>query len=273
MKFKDVLGLFGVRKPTRTYGFEIETFQLPKEGKVRFAQWLHPKCSRTVMDQAAVDELRHHLRPGSAVLDIGAHAGDTSVLFALAVGPTGRVFAVEPNSYVLGVLRENAKLNPAAAPIEVLPYAATMEDAKLTFQYSDEGFCNGGALEQFGRFRHGHIYELEVEGRNIMTELRGRHSEWLSRISMIKTDTEGNDQTVVDSLRELIMAQRPLIVAEVYKRTGADQRRRFHQTLDSMGYDIYLATPWTALRQERMGPDDMMREPHFDIFCEPRESR
>lgn len=270
MKFKDILGLVGIKKPTRTYGFEVDTFQLPTDGEVRFAQWLHPKCNRTTIDQATIDELRRHLKPGSAVLDIGAHSGDTSVAFAWAVDPTGRVFAVEPNSYVLPVLHENAKLNPAAAPIEVLPYAATMDNAKLTFQYSDEGFCNGGALDQFGRLRHGHVYDLEVEGRNIMSELERDHSDWVPRISMIKTDTEGNDQMVVDSLRELIMRQKPLIVAEVYKRTEPEQRRRFYETLDGLGYDIYLAEPWTDLRRERLGPDDMMREPHFDIFCEPR---
>lgn len=271
MKLRDILGMAGIRKSPRTYSFEVEEFKLEKDGDVRFAQWLHPKCGRTILRQSELDELRRYLKPGSAVIDIGAHTGDTSVLFALAVGASGRVLAVEPNRYLHHVLKENAKLNPQAAPIDVLPYAATSEAARLTFRYSDEGFCNGGDLDRFGSLRHGHTFPLEVEGRNILVELERNHPEWISRVALIKTDTEGNDPDVIATLRELIVRQKPFIVAEVYKRSPAAQRVEFFQLMEELGYDMHLAEPWRELAGPRLSADDMSRHSHFDVFCVPRD--
>jgi FkbM family methyltransferase len=52
-----------------------------------------------------------HLRPGDTVIDIGANIGCFSVLAARAVGPTGRVLAVEPEQSTFESLRRNVRLN------------------------------------------------------------------------------------------------------------------------------------------------------------------
>ena len=70
---------------------------------------------------------------------------------ALAVGKSGCVFALEPNSYVYPVLAKNAALNPDKTHILPLPFAATPEDAELVFQYSDSGYCNGGRFAGISR--------------------------------------------------------------------------------------------------------------------------
>jgi FkbM family methyltransferase len=272
MKARTLLEFIGLRSPPRAYGHRIDTFELEREGQVQFAQWLHPKCKAKVLNQADVDELRRYIAPGDAVLDIGAHIGDTAVPFALAAGPTGRVFAVEPNRYVLPVLELNARLNPAAAPITVLPYAATKETAALTFDYSDPGFCNGGDLSDLGRLRGGHLYRLEVEGRNISRELENLAPEWLARVKFVKTDTEGNDLAVIETLRELIDSARPYLLCEVYRHTSEDYRRSFHRLLSvEFNYRVYRARPYTELRGKELGADDMMQESHFDVFCVPAE--
>ena len=209
MKLKDVFAFMGLRKREVTYGFEIEEFALEKEGEVAFAQWKHPKNGRTTFDHASVDALRQYIAPGSTVIDIGAHAGDTSVLFALATGSGGTVFAVEPNRYVLPVLRRNATLNPDAGRIEVLPYAAADGPCTMTFNYSDAGYCNGGDLSSVRKSSHGHVYPLEVEGRNVIEEIEAFFPDSLANLSMIKTDTEGNDLAVLKSMTGLIERARP----------------------------------------------------------------
>ncbi len=271
MKLNHVLVAFGFRPKPKFYGYTIESFKLEKDGIVRFAQWQHPKCRPTRFDQSSVDELRNYLLPGDAVIDIGAHSGDTSVLFALAVGQAGKVFAVEPNRYVLPILEKNAALNAQAAPIEILPFAATDETATLTFNYSDRGYCNGGDLDRFGRLKHGHFYPLVVEGRNILAELRAGHAEWLPRIRLIKTDTEGNDQSVIAGFRDLILAARPYLICEVYKRTRQAQRHDFYKMVtEDLRYDCYYAEPWTSMKAHKIGPEELMRWEHFDMFCVPR---
>lgn len=262
--------ILGLRSPPKVYGHSVETFNLDHDGVVEFAQWLHPSCLRTIISQAAVNELRRYVQPGDAIIDVGAHSGDTSVLFALAAGAGGRVFAVEPNRYVLPVLEVNANLNPRAAPIVVLPYAATIATMPLVFNYSDAGFCNGGDLSGTGFLRSGHLYPLDVEGRNIADELASTAPEWLGKVRLIKTDTEGNDQSVIESLVDVIRATRPYLISEIYILSTESQRRDFHKLLtQDLGYRVFRSEPYTQLRAEQLSGDDMMRFKHFDIFCVP----
>jgi FkbM family methyltransferase len=51
------------------------------------------------------------LRPGDTVIDVGANIGCFTVLAARAVGPTGRVIAVEPEQSTFESLRRNILLN------------------------------------------------------------------------------------------------------------------------------------------------------------------
>ena len=63
------------------------------------------------LDWSAV---RHMVRPGDVVFDIGAHIGLHSVMFAAAIGPTGRLHAFEANP---------KKISPLAETIGRLPNA------------------------------------------------------------------------------------------------------------------------------------------------------
>ena len=56
MKLKTLLHLAGFRPAARSYGHRIETFDLPREGKVRYAQWLHPKETPKQITQQHVDQ-------------------------------------------------------------------------------------------------------------------------------------------------------------------------------------------------------------------------
>lgn len=262
--------MLGFRSPPKRYGWRIENFDLQQYGYIRFAQWLHPKCRPTVFDCGELDCLRRYVDIGDGILDIGAHSGDTSVLFAAAVGSTGRVFAVEPNSYVLPVLQENAGLNPNIAPITVMPYAAVAEDGPLTFDYSDGGYCNGGDLSGVSAVRHGHLYRLEVEGRNVLREIERTAPDWIGKIRLIKSDTEGNDAEVIKALAPLIREHRPYLICEIYRHMSADARRAFFAFLtEDLGYRVFRADLWRTLEAAELKPDDIVSSNHFDIFCRP----
>jgi FkbM family methyltransferase len=66
--------------------------------------------------------LRRVVRPGDAVLDIGANRGFVTVALAELVGRSGQVVAFEPNSALLPNLRRTAAALPQA---RVLPYAVS----------------------------------------------------------------------------------------------------------------------------------------------------
>src|SRR5262249_15912979 len=52
-----------------------------------------------------------HLNPGDVVLDLGANLGYYTLLFARRVGPTGKVFAFEPDPDNFALLEENVARN------------------------------------------------------------------------------------------------------------------------------------------------------------------
>lgn len=70
--------------------------------------------------------LRSVLSPGSIFLDIGANIGYFSLLASAAVGPSGRVFAVEPEPRNVDLIRANAWQN-RAWNVRALALAANAE--------------------------------------------------------------------------------------------------------------------------------------------------
>src|SRR5262245_27638099 len=90
--------------PFTEFGRELRTFDLADDGRVEFAQWLHPFDRPTVISQASVDGVRRFVQPGDFAIDIGAHSGDTTVPMALAAGSTGCTLALEPNPHVFKIL-------------------------------------------------------------------------------------------------------------------------------------------------------------------------
>ena len=270
MKLRDAPRALGFGSKPREYPFEIATYDLPADGEVQFARWLHPGEGPKTVTQGSVDALRAFLREGDVAIDIGAHTGDTTVPMALAVGPKGRVFALEPNPYVFKVLAANASLNRSKTDIVPLMFAAMPTDGQFDFEYSDSGYCNGGFHRGISRWKHGHFSKLRVAGRNLHGYLRAEAADMLPRLRYIKIDTEGFDRSVVQSLTDLIRSTRPYLRAEIYKHLSHDERRGFHDDLRALGYRVFKCED-DVYRGREVGRDDLLQWPHFDIFAVPGE--
>src|SRR5579862_4242695 len=111
VKLKELPYFLGLQPGPKTYGYKVKSFELPVDGTVEYAQWLHPSETKKEITQASVDALRKFLVSGDVAIDIGAHTGDSTIPIALAVGKQGCVLALEPNRYVFPVLTQNAELN------------------------------------------------------------------------------------------------------------------------------------------------------------------
>jgi len=271
MKAREFAGLLGFQSKLRTYGFEICVFDLPGDGRVEYAQWLHPGESRKAISQEVVDELRRFLKPGDVAIDIGAHSGDSTVPIGLAVGNTGCVLALEPNRFVFPVLEKNSQLNTDKTRIVPLMFAATPGDGEFEFEYSDSGLCNGGRHEGISRWRHAHAFKLRVAGKNLETYLKTQVPQLLPKLSFIKVDAEGYDMRILQSLSTVIAECRPFIKAEVYKHTNPVQRDEFFQFFAGHRYAVHRVESDSCYRGQALSGSDMMKWRHFDVFCTPEE--
>jgi FkbM family methyltransferase len=263
---KNLLRSFVDRTP-REYSQDVIQVSLPRDGEIRFARWLHPGETPKTVTQSSVDALRTFLRPGDVAIDIGAHTGDSTLPIALAVGPTGRVFALEPNPFVFKVLEVNSSLNPDRTRITPLMFAAMPTDGAFEFTYTDSGYCNGG-FHQGSRLKHGHFSRLRVQGRNIIEYLRREAPADLERLRYVKVDTEGYDRAVVASMKDVLAARRPYLKSEVYKHLPSEERVAFFRELRGLGYRIFKCDD-DGYRGQQLTEKDMDRWRHFDIFCEP----
>jgi FkbM family methyltransferase len=270
MKPREILDMFGTRAPPKTYAYEIVSFELPKDGHIRYAQWLHPGETAKLVRQEAVDELLRYIAPGDVALDIGAHTGDTALPMALAAGREGCVLALEPNRYVFQVLEKNAELNSTKATIVPLMIAATPEPGDFYFEYSDAGFCNGGLHEGISKWRHGHAFKLKVRGEHVQSYIAEHFPALASRIRFLKVDAEGYDYHVLASLRDMISTQKPFIKAEVFKLLRLAQRERLYDLLVELGYDVFLVEGEDRYQGARLDRDALMTLRHYDVFCVPQ---
>jgi FkbM family methyltransferase len=273
MKLKEAVHLLGFRPAPKRYGFEIRRFDLPKDGRVEYAQWLHPRETTKTITQESIDELRRFLKPGDVCIDIGAHTGDSTIPIALAVGPTGCVLALEPNPFVFPVLDKNAQLNAEKTRIVPLMFAATPEDGRCDFEYSDSGFCNGGRHAGISKWRHGHAFPLTVEGRNLPSYLNTHHPQLLSKLAYIKVDAEGYDLTILTTLAGLISRYRPYIKAEVYAHADRPQREQLFRFFTDQRYVVHKVESESNYRGPRIGVADLMTWRHFDVFCISEEEQ
>jgi FkbM family methyltransferase len=270
LKLKEVPYLLGLRPGPKTYEYKIKHFNLPRDGAVEYAQWLHPSETEKEITQRSVDALRKFLSPGDVAIDIGAHTGDSTIPIALAVGKQGCVLALEPNRYVFSVLQRNAELNPGKTTVVPLMVAATPQDAEMEFQYSDAGYCNGGRFEGMSKWRHGHAFKLKVQGRNLPALLQANYPDLVPGIRYIKIDTEGYESVVLQSLASLIARNRPFLKVEVYRKLDDAQRKDLYRTIAGHGYVIRKIVDEGDYFGEVLAEQDLSQSPHFDVFCAPR---
>lgn len=270
MKLKELPYFFGLQPGPKTYGYKLKHFDLATDGAVEYAQWLHPSETEKEIAQASVDALRKFLSPGDVAIDIGAHTGDSTIPIALAVGKQGCVVSLEPNRYVFPVLQKNAELNPEKTNIIPLLFAATPEEAEMEFRYSDPGFCNGGRFEGMSKWLHGHAFKLKVQGRNLHAFLQKHYPGLIPRIRYIKTDTEGYESVVLQSLAQLIAQSKPYLKVEVYRKLDDAERRALFRTIAQLGYEVRKVESDADYFGKVLKERDMSNWRHFDVFCVPQ---
>lgn len=252
------------------WGSEVATFNLPQDGPVDYAQWLHPYETTKTIEQSEVDGLRRFIRPGDFAIDIGAHTGDTTVPMAVAAGKHGCVLALEPNPYVFKVLEKNADLNLDKTHIVPKCLAATEHDGNFVFHYSDASYCNGGfrSQQRWPLFRRQHA--LVVKGRILSNLLRHDFSDWLPKLSYVKVDAEGYDCAILRSILPILLETRPVIRTEVFRKLLASERRELYDLLADNGFEVFRFEGGRQPQGSPVSRDKLTAEKHFDILALPR---
>jgi FkbM family methyltransferase len=184
--------------------------------------------------------IRKHVKPGSSVIDAGAHIGTHTLTLSKAVEKDGCVYAFEPQMKLYAELIMNLQQNKCD---NVIAFRAALGESSKEVQMQVAGYQNEGATE-VGSGGDG-VYMTTIDELN------------LSNISLIKIDVEYSENEVLKGAVKTIEKNRPAILLEVLKNHSSDSSEqsseRVSRTLSlfqKMSYTLmhitendYLALP------------------------------
>jgi len=183
------------------------------------------------------------LGDGDVVFDIGANVGFFTLLAATLVGPAGHVVAFEPDAANLVRLRANCTLNDLRN-VTVIEKAVTSQEGQVRFFINSDD-SGGNALWDPGQFP-GNQKSLAnpVSLAVVATTLDSECARLkLGTPKLIKIDTEGADQGVLEGARDLLSRRTtPFVVCELHEfglaKMGCSQQS-LRSLMEGFGYSTF----------------------------------
>ena len=143
-------------------------------------------------------QLPSFIKTGSLVLDVGANVGVYTKIFSNAVGPKGKVIAIEPEPINIQVLA--SKFRNSESNVSIVKAAASDKNEKL-FLIQNNFSPAGRYISNSG---------LPIQGVTV-DELT---SNIKIPLSLIKIDVEGTEGNVIYGAKKVIKKYRPVILTE-----------------------------------------------------------
>ncbi len=226
------------RRVTQVYPPRIDSFVVEGLGQVQFANWTNPLIAPVALDVPMIGFFKKFVKEGDLVIDIGANIGDTTVPMALAAGKTGLTLGFDPNPYVFAILKANAALNSEKTNIVPFLNAISVQEEEFYLVSSEASFGNAG-ISPTKESKHGKfVHPEKIKGVNLEKLLNERYPDRLSRLTLIKVDTEGYDKEILKSISGLIAARKPVIIAESFGSSSAEAKMELFDVIARHGYNI-----------------------------------
>jgi len=179
--------------------------------------------------------LRHLVRPGDLVYDVGANLGLYTRFLVTALG-AGRVVAFEPSADNRILLAQNLALAGIEARVTVLPSAIADTDGTAEFQVDDRQSTSGtlsrvtGGGPSVGRSNLGlGPLTAQVACRSLDSLV----AEGLPKPDVIKVDVEGAEALLLRGACDLLRGTGPRLLIELH---GAEVTREVLPILADLGY-------------------------------------
>jgi FkbM family methyltransferase len=167
----------------------------------------HPRMQRTVVHLLSLGrsaEVYEHsfksamlscIRPGDCVWDVGANVGFYSELFALAVGPSGKVVSFEPSPACVAALEERLRDRSVGASWVVVPIALSDADGDAWLSLGDGDIAPSNHLANGDDTSA--IRVKTARGDSLLAQGYGP-------AAVIKIDVEGFEGEVLDGMNSVL---------------------------------------------------------------------
>ncbi|MBC8134492.1 MAG: FkbM family methyltransferase [Fibrella sp.] len=209
--------------------------------------------------------LSRYLSAGQIFVDIGANVGAYTLFAAAQVGPTGHVFAIEPNPKAFARLSENVKLN-AFNNCTLLEKAVSDHAGSSTMFSAFDDLAVSRLVDGNDGLRSEETVTVELE------TLDACLGERAGAIQIVKADAEGAEMHILRGAARTL-SDHPYLLLEVddklLKNLGSSQEEvlAFLGDLRYKSYEVNVSGKLTAFDWEKNR--SIMGSAHHNLFFVP----
>lgn len=152
------------------------------------------------------------LTVGDTAIDVGANVGFFTLLMSALVGSMGKVFSCEPGSNTLPRLKNNLAIN-SVANVEVVERPLWCREEEVTF-YINSDSSGGNALFDPANWPTNTKSQQNPQPNKMLATTIDALPAGIPKL--IKIDTEGAEQRILEGAKRLLRASRPpFVIAEI----------------------------------------------------------
>jgi len=182
--------------------------------------------------------VQRSLQSGMTVLDIGANVGYYTALATRAVGPSGRVIALEPDPQSFEYLEQTIAANKVGN-VNAFRCAAADHEAKMTLHISKDNRGDNRLYEPDPKWP-----KITVTARPADDVLK---ESGIDSVDFIKIDVQGFEASVINGLQNTLAQSKKLtLLAEFWPKglsdAGSDPKG-FLERLRDHGLQLHELTP------------------------------
>jgi FkbM family methyltransferase len=177
--------------------------------------------------------VKREIKKGDVVLDIGAHIGYYSLIFAKYVGRKGKVFAFEPDPDNFTLLKKNVEINGYENTV-LIQRAVSNQTCKGKLFLWEEGTDDHRIYDS-----HDNRMCIEID----VIKLDDYFKNYDGKIDFIKIDIQGAELMALKGMSNLLNRNEELrILTEFWpfglKKSGADSEE-YLKLFISHGFELY----------------------------------
>lgn len=204
--------------------------------------------------------LLESIKENDTVIDVGANVGEISLRAANIVGnKVGKIYSFEPDHINFNRFLNNMKIN---AVKNITPINKGLGNVDGVFNLSVVDENNRGMNRIVESNESLNTSKIEVIILDNYIKLKN-----ITRVDLIKIDTEGFEMNVIKGAKDLLKRFRPVLFIELDEKNLIDQNsspKELINHLINLNYNIVNAN-----NNDTISLNSDLSNCHFDIICKP----
>lgn len=180
--------------------------------------------------QLEIEMFKQICKVGDNIIEVGANIGTHTQVFSHLVGPSGKVFAFEPQRIVFQTLNANLALNSI---LNVYTFQNALGSKKKEIFLP---FINYEKNNNFGGISIGGF----KKGENINQVTLDSFIKRFDSVKLVKIDVEGMESEVINGAKRFIKKFKPFLYIENDRQ---EKSKALIELIQSLGYKLYWHLP------------------------------